>query len=188
MIEAFHCQPKEIVVNRLYESAPKSQLWQGEAYGHPLTFYTEARNKFRGGGGIFLGKAGPQFMEGVSDYRCYFYRPSETLSLSIDDSRWASSAEKAKTDPDWTSWFPEEAFEAGVGVGPFAMVLDCPLDPRPVFPQLGAIRDLLLSLSDAVERVYLYAAGVGVNVIVARLSREKLLADVRSGAAILRLL
>ncbi len=186
MIEAFRAQPEEIVVDRLYEHSPKYQLWRGEAHGLPLTFYADAKNKFRGGGGIFLGKAGPQFMKGVSDYRCYFYRPAETPSLSIEDSRWATAVHQTADDSDWSS-LPDEGFEMGVGVGPFAMVLDCPLDPRPLFPYLAALRECLLSLSDAVERLYIYAAGVGINFTIDRLSREKLVADVKSGAEILRL-
>jgi hypothetical protein len=124
-------------------------------------------------------------MEGVSDYRCYFYRPEETPSLSIDDSRWATAVQQTPDDTDWSS-LPEEGFEMGVGVGPFAMVIDCPLDPRPLFPHLAAIRTLLLPLSDAVDRLYIYAAGVGVGFIVDRLSREKLVADVKIAADILR--
>jgi hypothetical protein len=152
----------------------------------PLTFYASASNKYRGGAGVYLGNAGPQFMAGISDYRCYFWRPGEKPTLSIDDSRWVSAAERAANEPDCSS-LPEEAFDMGVAVGPFAMVLDCPLDPRPLFPHLTAVRDRLQRLSDAVERLYVYAGGIGIGFEVGRLSREKLVADVKVGAQILRL-
>jgi hypothetical protein len=187
MIEAFHAEPREIVVNHLYEGKPKSQLWQGEAHGQPVTFYTEARNTLRGAGGLYLGEAGPQFREGISDYRCYFWRPRTSPALSIDEPRWAEAAEKSKGDPDWTSSFPEEAFEVGAAVGPFAMVLDCPLDARPVFPHLQALRALLLKMSDSVETVYLYRAGVGIGFAADRMSREKLVSDAEIGCKILLL-
>jgi hypothetical protein len=90
-------------------------------------------------------------------------------------------------DEEWTSSFPEEAFEDGVAVGRFAVVLDCPLDPRPVFGHLAALRESLDTMSDAVERVYLYPAGVAVGFAVERLTRDKLLADVKTGSEILRL-
>jgi hypothetical protein len=187
MIEAFGAEPAEVVVNRLYEGSPKHQLWRGRASGQPLTFYTSARNKFRGGGGVYLGKAGPQFMEGISEYRCFFWRPKTPSRLSIDAPRWAAAVEKAKGDPDWTSSFPEEAFEDGVGVGSFAMELDCPLDARPVFAHLEALRAQLVKLSEAVARVYLYEAGVGIGFDTDRMSRETLVADVGTGCEILRL-
>jgi hypothetical protein len=186
MVEAFRAVPRKIVVNRLYEGFPKHQLWEGQADGVPLTFYASASNKYRGGSGVYLGSAGPQFMEGISDYRCYFWRPKETPSLSIDDSRWVSAAERAANEPDCSS-LPEEAFEAGVAVGPFAMVIDCPLDPRPLFPRLAALRDRLRRLSDAVDSVYIYAGGIGIGFAADRLSREKLVADVKVGTEILRL-
>jgi hypothetical protein len=187
MIEAFDAKTDEKVVNRLYEGNPQLWRWKGDFRGTPLSFYASSGNKFRGGGGIFLGEAGPQFMEGVSEYRCYLYLPGETPSLTIDEPRWATAAEKALGDDDWTSWFPEEAFEVGVGVGRFALVLDCPLDPRPVFAHLKTLDGILRSLSDAVERVYLYRAGVGLNHAVDRLTKEKLLADTEKGVEILRL-
>ncbi len=186
MIEAFGARPGEIVVDRLYQEPPSCHVWRGEAHGVPVTFYTEARNRYLGASGVYLGKAGPQFMEGISEYRCYFYRPSKAPTLSVDDSRWAEVVRKAMGDPEWTSTFPEEAFELGVGVGRFAMELDCPLDARPVFAHLDALRGLLGSMSDAVARVYLYAAGVGVGFTAERLTKEKLLADVKVGSDILR--
>jgi hypothetical protein len=186
MIEAFGAKPGEIVVNHLYQETPKYQRWLGEAHGVRLTFYTEARNKYLGGAGVYLGTAGPQFMEGISDYRCYFYRPTIAPTLSIGDSRWAEVVQKAVGDEEWTSAFPEEAFEFGVGVGQFAMELDCPLDARPVFAHLEALRGILDSMSDAVARVYLYAAGVGVGFTADRLTKEKLLGDVKTGCEILR--
>src|SRR5262245_1122956 len=187
LIEEFRAQPKEIVANRLYEGTPKSQQWLGDAHGEPLTFYTDARNKFQGASGVYLGKAGPQFMEGVSDYRCYFYRPSETPELSIDDERWVEAVEKAKGDPDWTDSFPEEAFGVGAAVGPFAIVLDCPLDSRPVFPHVKVLREILRKVSDAVDSIYIYEAGVGVGFGLKQLTREKLVSDIKSGVEILRL-
>jgi len=186
MIEAFGAELGEVVVNRLYESSPNYQLWQGKAHGVPLTFYTEAGSKYRGGDGVYLGKAGPQFMKGVSDYRCFFYVPRTTPSLSIDDSRWAAAVDEAIGE-EWSSSFPEEAFELGVAVGRFALELDCPLDPRPVFAHLEALREPLDTMSDAVERVYLYPAGVAVGFAAERLTREKLVADVKRGSEILRL-
>jgi hypothetical protein len=42
-------------------------------------------------------------------------------------------------------------------------------------------------MSDAVESVYLYPAGVAIEFRVASLTREKLLSDVDRGAEILRL-
>ena len=187
MIEAFHAEPREIVVNRVYEGSPKHQLWRGEAHGQALTFYTDAGNKFRGGGGVYLGNAGPQFMEGLHSYRCYFWRPKTPSRISIDEPRWAALVEKAMSDPEWTSSFPEEAFENGVAVGSFAMELDCPLDARPVFAHLTALRAQLSKLSDAPESIYLYQAGIGIGFAVDRLSREKLVADVEAGCQILRL-
>ena len=187
MIEAFHAVPAQIVVNRLYEGSPKHQLWRGHANGHALTFYTDAGNKFRGGGGVYLGEAGPQFMEGISEYRCYFWRPQTPSRISVDEPRWAAAVEKAMGHPDWTSSFPEEAFEDGVAVGSFAMELDCPLDARPVFPHLTALRAQLSKLSEALERIYLYQAGIGIGFAVERLSRERLVADVGTGCEILRL-
>ena len=187
MIEAFGAELREVVVNRMYESSPKYQLWQGESHGVPLTFYTEAGDKYRGGGAVYLGKAGPVFMEGVCDYRCFFYVPRTTPSLSIDDSQWAAAVDKAMGDSEWSSSFPEEAFELGVAVGRFALELDCPLDPRPVFGHLEALRESLDTMSDSVGRVYLYPVGVAVGFAVERLTREKLLADVKTGSEILRL-
>jgi hypothetical protein len=184
MVEAFHAVPEKIVVNRLYEGFPKHQLWEGRAEGVPLTFYASASNKYRGAAGVYLGNAGPQFMEGISEYRCYFWRPEEKPSLSIDDSRWLSAAERSANEPDCSS-LPEEAFDAGVAVGPFAMVLDCPLDPRPLFPHLAALRDRLQRLSDAVDRLYIYASGIGIGFAADRLTREKLVTDVKVGAEIL---
>jgi hypothetical protein len=186
MIEAFGAKPGGIVVDRLYQERPSYQVWQGEAHGAAITFYTEARNRYLGGAGVYLGKAGPQFVNGISEYRCYFYRPTIPPTLSMDDSRWAEVVRKAMGDPEWTSTFPEEAFELGVGVGRFAMELDCPLDARPLFSQLDTLRGLLGSMSDAVARVYLYAAGVGVGFTAERLTKEKLLADVKMGSDILR--
>jgi hypothetical protein len=187
MIEAFGAKPDEVVVNRLYESSPRYRLWRGETHGVPLTFYTEGANKYRGGGGVYLGTAGPQFMEGVSEYRCFFYRPRTAPSLSIDDPRWDAAAARAMGDSDWSSSFPEDAFELGVGVGRFALELDCPLDARPVFAHLRTLRGHLDGMSDGVERVYLYPAGVAVELDVDRLTREKLLSDVQTGVEILRL-
>ncbi|HEY7698414.1 MAG TPA: hypothetical protein VIE88_08350 [Vicinamibacteria bacterium] len=187
MVEAFRAETGEVVVNRLYQSAPEFHLWRGEAQGVPVTFYTEGGNKYRGGHAVCLGKAGPQFMEGVSEYRCFFYRPQLAPSLSIDESRWAAAVEKAMGDPEWSLSFPEEAFELGVAVGRFAMELDCPLDPRPVFAHLEALRAPLDKMSDAVERVYLYPSGVAVGFNVQHLTKEKLLADVSGGLEILRL-
>jgi hypothetical protein len=123
----------------------------------------------------------------VCDYRCFFYVPRTTPSLSIDDSQWAAAVDKAMGDSEWSSSFPEEAFELGVAVGRFALELDCPLDARPVFAHLGTLRGPLDGMSDGVARVYLYPAGVGVEFEVERLTREKLLSDVQKGSEILRL-
>jgi len=187
MIEAFGAKPVRVVVNRLYESSPRYQLWQGETQGVPLTFYTECGGKYRGSGAVYLGTAGPRFMEDVSDYRCFFYIPRAEPSLSIDDPRWAAAAAKAMGDSDWSSSFPEEAFDLGVAVGRFALELDSPLDARPVFAHLGRLRGQLDGMSDGVARVYLYPAGVAVELDVGRLTREKLLSDVQRGSEILRL-
>jgi hypothetical protein len=46
LIEAFHAEPREVVVNRLYQHLPKLQSWEGQAQGLPLTFYTEAKSSF----------------------------------------------------------------------------------------------------------------------------------------------
>ena len=59
--------------------------------------------------------------------------------------------------------------------------------PRPVFPILHLLRVPLEAMSDAVESVYLYPAGVAIEFRVASLTREKLLSDVDRGAEILRL-
>jgi hypothetical protein len=187
MIEEFGAKPCEVVVNDLYQHAPRFRVWRGEARSVPLTFYTEGGNKYRGGGGLFLGAAGPQFMKDVSDYRCYFYRPQSAPSLSIEHPRWDAAAARAMGDPDWTSSFPEEAFELGVGVGRFAMELDCPLDARPVFAHVKTLRGHLDGISLGVTRVYLYSAGVGLVFDVEKLTREKLLSDVQKGSEILRL-
>ena len=82
----------------------------------PVTFYTDGAHGYRGAGGLFLGTAGPQFMGDVSEYRCFFYRPQSAPTLSIDDPRWDAAVARALGDPDWTSSFPEEAFELGVAV------------------------------------------------------------------------
>jgi len=187
MVEAFGAKPGKVVVNRLYESSPRYQMWQGETRGIPLSFYTEGGHKCRGGSAVYLGTAGPRFMEDVSDYRCFFYIPRAAPSLSIDDPRWTAAAAKAMGDSDWPSSFPEEAFERGVAVGRFALELDCPLDARPVFAHLGTLRGQLDGMSDGVTRVYLYPAGVAVELDVERLTREKLLSDVQRGSEILRL-
>ncbi len=187
MIESFGAELGEVVVNRLYEGSPKFQLWQGKAHGVPLTFYTGAGNKYRGGSGVYLGKAGPQFMGELGEYRCAFYHPPEAPTLTIDDPRWAEAAKKAAGDPNWGESFPEEAFEVGVGMGRFALVPDCPLDPRPAFPILHDLRPPLDAMSDAVEKVYLYPAGVAIGFRVPSLTREKLLSDVQKGSEILRL-
>jgi len=187
MIEEFGAKPGEVVVNRLYQSAPRYQVWRGETGGVPVTFYTEGGNKYRGGGGVYLGTAGPQFREGVSEYRCFFYIPRTAPSLAIDDPRWDAAAARAMGDSDWSSSFPEEAFELGVGVGRFAMELDCPLDPRPVFAHLRTLRGHLDGVSEGVTRVFLYPAGVALEFDVPRLTREKLLSDVQRGSEILRL-
>ena len=121
MVEAFGAKPGKVVVNRLYESSPRYQMWQGETRGIPLSFYTEGGHKCRGGGAVYLGTAGPRFMEDVSDYRCFFYVPRAAPSLSIDDPRWTAAAAKAMGDSDWSSSFPDEAFERGVAVGRFAL-------------------------------------------------------------------
>ncbi len=187
MIAEFGAQPGEFVANRLHESSPGYQLWRGEARGVPVTFYTERANKYRGGGALYLGTAGPQFREGVSDYCCFFYVPRTKPSLSIDDPRWDAAAARAMGDPGWSSSFPEEAFERGVGVGRFALELDCPLDSRPVFAHLKTLRGQLDGISNGVTRVYLYPAGVGLEFDVEKLTREKLLSDVQQGSEILRL-
>lgn len=187
MIEAFGAKPGKVVVNRLYESSPRYQMWQGETRGIPLSFFTEGGNKCRGGDAVYLGTAGPRFMEDVGDYRCFFYIPRAAPSLSIDDPRWTAAAAKAMGDSDWSSSFPEEAFELGVAVGRFALELDCPLDARPVFAHLGTLCGQLDGMSDGVTRVYLYPAGVAVELDVERLTREKLLSDVQRGSEILRL-
>jgi hypothetical protein len=186
MIEAFAAKPRQVVFNRLYQSSPHYQLWQGETQGVPLTFYTEARNKYRGGGAVYLGTAGPRFMEGVSDYRCFFYIPRTAPSLSIDDPRWDTATANAMVDSDWSSSFPEEAFERGVSVGRFALELDCPLDARPVFAHLRTLRGHLDGMSDGVVRVYLFPAGVAVELEAERLTRAKLLSDVGEAVEILR--
>lgn len=187
MIEMFGAKPVRVVVNRLYDSSPHYQLWQGKTQGVSLTFYTEGGNKCRGGGSVYLGTAGPRFMEDVSDYRCFFYIPRAAPSLSIDDPRWAAAAANAMGDSDWSSSFPEEALELGVAVGRFALELDCPLDARPLFAHLRTLRGHLDGMSDAVTRVYLYPAGVAVELEVERLTREKLLSDVQRGSEILGL-
>jgi len=187
MIKAFGAKPVRVVINRLYESSPRYQLWQGETQGVPLTFYTEGGGKYLGGGAVYLGTAGPRFMEDVSDYRCFFYVPRTGPSLSIDDPRWAAAAAKAMGDSDWSSSFPEEAFELGVAVGRFALELDCLLDARPLFAHLRTLRGHLDGRSDGVTRVYLYPAGVAVELEVERLTREKLLSDVQRGTEILRM-
>jgi len=187
MIEAFGAKPADNVVNRLYQGAPKLCRWDGDLRGTPGTFYTNPGNKYRGGGSVYLGKAGPQFMGEVGEYRCAFYHPREAPTLSIDDPRWAEVARKAAGDPNWGESFPEEAFERGVGIGRFALEPDCPLDPRPAFPILPALRTPLEAMSDAVETVYLYPAGVAIEFRVPSLTREKLLSDVARGVEILRL-
>ena len=187
MIEAFGAKPVDNVVNRLYEGAPKLYRWEGDLRGTPVTFYTNAGNKYRGGGGVYLAKAGPQFMGELGEYRCAFYHPPEAPTLTIDDPRWAEVARKAAGDPNWSESAPEEAFEVGVGMGRFTFVPDCPLDPRPAFPILHDLRAPLDAMSDAVEKVYLYPAGVAIGFRVPSLTREKLLSDVDRGAEILRL-
>jgi hypothetical protein len=186
MIEAFAAKPGEVVVNDLYQHAPRLRRWRGEAGGVPVTFYTDGAHGSRGAGGLFLGTAGPQFMGDVSEYRCFFYRPRSAPALSIDDPRWEAAAARAMGDPDWTRSFPEEAFEMGVAVGPFALELDCPLDPRPVFAHLETLRGHLDGMSDGVTRVLLYAAGVALEFDVGKLTREKLPSDVQNGSEILR--
>ena len=187
MVEAFGAKPGENVVNRLYQGAPKLCRWEGDLRGTPVTFYTNPGNKFRGGGAVYLGKAGPQFMGQVGEYRCAFYHPRETPTLGIDDPRWAEAARKAAGDPNWSESFPEEVFELGLGMGRFALEPDCPLDPRPAFPILHALRAPLEAMSDAVENVYLYPAGVAIEFRVPSLTREKLVSDVDRGAEIVRL-
>ena len=187
MIEAFGAKPGEVVVNRLYDGAPRFRLWRGGTQGAPLSFYTDGAIRYRGGGAVYLGTAGPQFMEEVGDYRCFFYLPRTAPSLSIEDPRWEAAAARALGDSDWSSSFPEEAFELGVGVGRFALELDCPLDPRPVFAHLGTLRGHLDQMSDGVSRTYLYPAGVALEFDIDRLTREKLLSDVQRGSEILRL-
>jgi hypothetical protein len=187
MIEAFGAKPGENVVNRLYQGAPKLCRWEGDLRGTPLTFYTNPGNQFRGGSSVYLGKAGPQFMGEMGEYRCAFYHPRQKPSMTLDDPRFAEAARKAAGDPNWSESFPEEVFESGLGMGRFAMEPDCPLDPRPVFPILHLLRAPLEAMSDAVESVYLYPAGVAIEFRVASLTREKLLSDVDRGAEILRL-
>jgi hypothetical protein len=187
MIEAFGAKPGEVVVNDLYQHAPRLRRWRGEARGVPVTFYTDGAHGYRGAGGLFLGTAGPQFMRDESDYRCFFYRPRSAPTLSIDDPRWDAAAARAMGDPDWTSSFPEEAFELGVAVGSFALELDCPLDARPVFAHLETLRGHLDGMSAGVTRVLLYAAGVALEFDVEKLTREKLPSDVEKGSEILRL-
>lgn len=186
MIHTYGAKPKEVIGHHHYHGAPRHQLWQGEADGVPLTFYTEA-GKHQGGDAVYLAKAGPRFVEGVSEYRCFFYRPQRLPSISIDDPRWASAAGRAMEDAQWCSFFPPEAFELGVAVGSFALELDGPLDPRPVFAYLETLRGPLDGMSAAVVRVYLYPAGVAVDFAVERLTKEKLVSDVERALAILRL-
>ncbi len=187
MIEAFGAKAGENVVNRLYQGAPKLCRWQGDLRGTPVIFYTNPGNKFRGGGSVYLGKAGPQFMGELGEYRCAFYNPRETPTLSLDDPRWVEAARKAASDPKWSEAIPEEVFERGLGMGRFAMEPDCPLDPRPAFPFLPSLRAPLEAMSGAVESVYLYPAGVAIEFRVPSLTREKLLSDVDKGVEILRL-
>jgi hypothetical protein len=56
-----------------------------------------------------------------------------------------------------------------------------------VFPHLEALRAHLLKMSDAVETVYLYRAGVGIGFAADRMLREKLVRDAEVGCEILRL-
>lgn len=186
MIEAFGAKPGENVVNRLYQGAPKLCRWGGDLRGTPVSFYTNPGNKFRGGGSIYLGKAGPQFMGEVGEYRCAFYHPRGTPSLSIDDPRWVAASRNAASDANWYESFPEEVFEHGLGMGRFAMEPDCPLDPRPAFPYLQSLRAPLEAMSDAVDSVYLYPAGAAIEFRVPSLTREKLLSDAEKGLEILR--
>lgn len=130
MIEAFGAKPGENVVNRLYQGAPKLCRWEGDLRGTPLTFYTNPGNQFRGGSSVYLGKAGPQFMGEMGEYRCAFYHPRQKPSMTLDDPRFAEAARKAAGDPNWSESFPEEVFEIGLGMGRFAMEPDCPLDPQ----------------------------------------------------------
>ena len=187
MVEAFEAKPGEVVVNRLYEGSPKHCRWEGEVRGTPLTFYADAANRYRGGSTIYLGKAGPQFTGELGEYRCACYHPRETPALSIDDPRWAEAARRAQGNPDWSESIPEEVFERGLGMGRFAVELDCPLDPRPVFPFLRDLRAPLEAMSDAVESVTLHPAGVAIAFRIPSLTREKLLADVDRGVEVLRL-
>jgi hypothetical protein len=186
MIEAFGAKPGKNVVNRLYQGAPKLCRWEGDLRGTPVSFHTNPGNMYRGAGGFYLGDAGPQFMGEVSEYRCIFFRPREAPLFTMDDPRWPGLARKAAGDPEWSESFPEEIFERGLGVGTFAMELDCPLDARPLFPILRELRESLEAMSDAVETVLLYAAGVGVGFSVPLLTREKLLSDAEKGLEILR--
>lgn len=187
MVEAFGAKAAATVVNRLYQGAPKLCRWEGDLRGTSVTFYTNPGNKFRGGGSIYLGKAGPQFMGEMGEYRCAFYHPRKTPALTIDDARWAEAAEKAAGDPNWSEAIPEEVFELGLGMGRFALEPDCPLDPRPAFPILHDLRPPLEAMSDAVESVYLYPAGVAIEFRVPSLTREKLSSDAARGAEILRM-
>lgn len=187
MIEAFGAKPGGNVVNHLYQGATKLFCWEGDLRGTPVTFYANPGNKFRGGGAVYLGKAGPQFMGEAGEYRCAFYHPRQKPTLTIDDPRWAEVVRKAAGDPNCRLSFPEEAFERGVGMGRFALEPDCPLDPRPAFPILGKLRPPLDAMSDAVESVYLYPAGVAIEFRPEALTREKLLSDIQNGLVILHL-
>jgi hypothetical protein len=186
MVEAFGAKPGANVVNRLYQGAPKLCRWEGDLRGTPVTFYTNPGNKFRGGGSVYLGKAGPQFMGEVGEYRCVFYHPRTTPTLSIDHPRWAEAARKL-SGPELVRIVPEEVFRFGLGMGRFALEPDCPLDPRPAFPILHDLRAPLEAMSDAVESVFLYPSGVAIEFRVPSLTREKLVSDADRGAEILRL-
>lgn len=187
MVEAFGAKPTEIVVNRLYEDSPKLQRWEGEVGGSALAFYADSNNKYRGGGTVYLGKAGPQFTGKLGEYLCAFYLPQGTPTVSLDDARWMKAAKKAEGNPNWSESIPEEVFERGLGMGRFAAELDCPLDPRPVFPLLPAIRTPLEAMSTAVVGVCLHLAGVSIGFDVPALTREALVSDVHKGLEILRL-
>jgi hypothetical protein len=187
MAEAFGAKPGEIVVNRLYEDHPKLYRWEGEAGGVPLTFFADSNNKYRGGGTVYLGKAGPQFTGELGEYRCAFYRPPRTPAVSVDDERWRKAAKDAQGASSWSELLPEEVFEQGLGMGRFAAELDCPLDPRPVFPLLPALRAPLEAMSDAVEGICLHREGVSIGFRVLALTRESLVSDVHKGLEILRL-
>ncbi len=189
LVAAYGCEAAPFTVDG-FEGREDRWVWEGRAHGVALNVPSQGANKWRGVGRVCL--RDPALDAGVAftDHCIKLWRPGpgERCYAGIDDPFWAEQLRIAPGNPDWPSTMPDEAFELGIALGPYAMHFDCPGDARPLLPHLPGVRDVAGRWSPAVQSLELYPAAIAMNLAAEGLAREALLADVQAGARIVQLI